>query len=177
MTSLEITSSWSQVAFVVLSATAMLAGIIGYVRIIGLRSFSKMSSFDFAVTVAMGSLLASVTMSGSSLAEGLVGVGALLMAQTAVAYGRIRYGVSTVVDNQAVLLMAGATMLEDNMRRARVTADDVRAKLRQANIHSYDEVRYVVLETTGDVTVVHGEGELAPDILDDVVDAHLLFDT
>lgn len=177
MTSVEITSSWSQIGLVLLSAGAMLAAIIFYVRIIGLRSFAKMSSFDFAVTVAMGSLLASVTLSGSSLADGLVGAGALLLVQAAVAYGRFRFGASAVVDNRALLLMAGPTMLEENMRRARVTADDVRAKLRQANIHRYDQVRYVVLETTGDVIVVQGDGPLEPDILADVTDAELLFDS
>lgn len=176
MTSVEISSSWSQIGFVLLSAGAMLAAIILSVRIIGLRSFSKMSSFDFAVTVAMGSLLAAVTLSGSSLADGAVAAAALLLIQAAVAYGRIRFGASTVVDNQPLLLMAGPTMLEDNMRRARVTADDVRAKLRQANIHRYDQVRYVVLETTGDVSVVHGDGPLEPGILDDVKGAELLFD-
>ncbi len=66
-------------------------------------------------------------------------------------------------------------VLEENMRRARVTADDVRAKLRQANIHRYDQVRYVVLETTGDVTVVQGDGPLEQDILADVTDSELLF--
>ena len=176
MSSVEITSSWGQVGFVLLSAVGMLAGIILYVRIIGLRSFSKMSSFDFAVTVAMGSLLAAVTLSGSSLADGLVGAGALLATQTAVAYGRVHFGASAVVDNQALLLMAGPRMLEDNMRRARVTADDLRAKLRQANIQRYDQIRYVVFETTGDVSVVQGEGALERDILADVVDADLLFE-
>ena len=176
MTSVEITSSWSQVGFVVLSAVAMLAGIIVYVRVVGLRSFSKMSSFDFAVTVAMGSLLASVALSGSSLVEGVVAVGALLLTQAGIAYARVRFGASSIVDNEALLLMAGATMLEGNMRRARVTADDVRAKLREANILRLDQVRYVVLETTGDVTVVHGDGALDPDILADVIGADLLFE-
>lgn len=176
MTSLEITSSWSQIGFVLLSAGAMLAAIIFYVRIIGLRSFSKMSSFDFAVTVAMGSLLAAVTLSGSSLADGLAAAGALLLVQASIAYGRIRFAASAVVDNQPLLLMAGPTMLEANMRRARVTADDVREKLRQANIHRYDQVRYVVFETTGDVTVVQGDGPLDQDILANVTDAELLFD-
>ncbi|MFP5578783.1 MAG: DUF421 domain-containing protein [Acidimicrobiia bacterium] len=176
MTSVEITSSWSQLGFVVLSAAAMLAGIIFYVRVIGLRSFSKMSSFDFAVTVAMGSLLAAVTLSGSSLTEGLVAVGALLLVQAAVAFGRVRFGAGSLVDNEALLLMAGSTMLEENMRRARVTGDDVRAKLRQANVLRYDQVRYVVLESTGDVTVVRGDGALDRDILTDVIDADLLFD-
>lgn len=175
MTPVEISSSWSQIGFVLLSAGAMLAAIILSVRIIGLRSFSKMSSFDFAVTVAMGSLLAAVTLSGSSLADGAAAVGALLLVQTAIAYARIRFGVSAIVDNRPLLLMVGPTMLEDNMRRARVTADDVRAKLRQANVQRYDQVRYVVLETTGDVSVVRGDGPLEPDIVADVTGADLLF--
>lgn len=170
MTSVELASSWGRLALVVISAAAMLGAIIAYVRVVGLRSFSKMSSFDFAVTVAMGSLLAAVSLSGSSLAEGVLAAGALLGVQTAIAFGRSRIGLSTIVDNKAVLLMAGPTMLEDNMRRARITRDDVRAKLREANVRNYGEVRYVVLETTGDVTVVTGAGELEPDLLADVVD-------
>lgn len=173
MTSVELASSWGRLALVVISAAAMLGAIIGYVRIIGLRSFSKLSSFDFAVTVAMGSLLAGVSLSGSSLADGVAAVGVLLGVQTAVAFGRSRFGLSTVVDNKAVLLMSGPTMLEDNMRRARVTADDLRAKLREANVRNYGEVRYVVLETTGDVSVVTGAGDLDPDLLADVVDGDL----
>ncbi len=173
---MEITSSWSQIGFVLLSAVAMLAAIIACVRVVGLRSFSKMSSFDFAVTVAMGSLLAGVTLSRSSLFEGFVAAAALLLTQATVSYGRIRFGASTAVDNEPLLLMVGSTMLEDNLRRARVTPGDIRAKLRQANVLRYDQVRYVVLETTGDVTVVQGEGELERDILGDVIGAEALFE-
>ncbi|MDX1691666.1 MAG: DUF421 domain-containing protein, partial [Acidimicrobiia bacterium] len=84
MPAVEIASSWSRIGLVALSSVAMLAGIVAYVRIVGLRSFSKMASFDFAVTVAIGSLLGSVAMSGSSLADGLVAVGSLLVAQALV---------------------------------------------------------------------------------------------
>lgn len=176
MTSVEITSSWSDLVLVVLSAMAMLVGIITYVRVIGLRSFSKMSSFDFAITVAMGSLLAAVSLSNSSLADGLVAVGSLLGLQALIAVGRSRLGLSRLVDNRPLLLMVGTAMIEENLRRARVTADDVRAKLREANVLNYDQVRYVVLETTGDVSVVHGDGDLEPDILSDVVDSERVFE-
>ena len=176
MTSVEITSSWSDLVLVVLSAMAMLVGIIGYVRVVGLRSFSKMSSFDFAITVAMGSLLAAVSLSNSSLAEGVVAVGSLLGLQALIALGRSRVGLSRVVDNRPLLLMVGTDMIEENLRRARVTADDVRAKLREANVLNYDQVRYVVFETTGDVSVVHGDGDLERDILSDVVDSERVFE-
>jgi len=51
-----------------------------------------------------------------------------------------------------------------------VTAGDVRAKLRVANLGNYEQVCNVVLETTGDVSVVHGDGDVEPDIISDVVD-------
>jgi uncharacterized membrane protein YcaP (DUF421 family) len=170
MTSIEITSSWTDLAVVALSALAMLVGIITYVRIIGLRSFSKMSSFDFAITVAMGSLLAAVSLSGSSLSDGVVAAGTLLVAQAIIAFGRSRAGFSRVVDNRPLLLMVGTEMIDENLRRARVTPDDVRSKLRGANVLNYGQVRYVVLETTGDVSVVQGDGHVEPDIVSDVVD-------
>ena len=174
MLSVEITSSWSQLALVVISATAMLLGIIVYVRIVGLRSFSKMSSFDFAVTVSMGSMLAAVALSGSSLADGLVAAATLLGVQLLIAWGRSRAGLGSVVDNAPLILMVGASFIDDNLRTARVTPGDVRAKLREANVLNYGQVRYVVLESTGDVSVIHGDGELDPDIYSDVIDADLI---
>lgn len=177
MISVEITSTWSQVALVAVSSVAMLLGLVAYVRIAGLRSFSKMSAFDFAVTVAMGSLLATVAMSGSSLLDGLTAASALLGAQVVLALLRSRLGLGSLVDNEPLLLMVGPHMLEENLRRARVTPDDLRAKLREANVRSYDEVRCVVFETTGDVSVVHGEGPVDPDLLRDVVDADRLLES
>lgn len=176
MISVEITSTWSRVALVAVSSAAMLLGIVAYVRIAGLRSFSKMSAFDFAVTVAMGSLLATVAMSGSSLLDGFTAAGALLGAQVVVALLRSRLGLGSLVDNEPLLLMVGPRMLEDNLRRARVTPGDLRAKLREANVRSYEQVRCVVFETTGDVNVVHGDGPLDPDLLRGVVDADRLLE-
>lgn len=170
MTSVEITTTWEAVGLVALSAAAMLFGIVTYVRIVGLRSFSKMSSFDFAVTVAMGSLLAAVAMSGSSLLDGLVAAGTLLVLQASIALGRAHFGFSKLVDNRPLLLMAGSEMLEENLHKARVTKDDLRAKLREANVQNYDQVQYVVLESTGDVSVVHGSEQIEDDLLSDVVD-------
>lgn len=164
----EITNSWSQLGYVAVSAAAMLAAIVVVVRIVGLRSFSKMSSFDFAITVAMGSILASVAISGSSLVDGVAAVAMLLALQTMVSLGRSRWKLSALVDNRPVLLMAGSEMLTENMKRTRVTSDDLRAKLRAANVLDYDQIRFVVFETTGDVSVVTGDGALDPDILADV---------
>ena len=75
------------------------------------------------------------------------------------------------IDNQPVLLMMGDQFCEDNMRRAHVTKDDIRAKLREANVLDYSQVRAVVFETTGDISVLHtsqSEQRLSLDLLADV---------
>lgn len=43
------------------------------------------------------------------------------------------------------------------MRESRVARDDLLVKLREANVASLEKVQAVVLETTGDVTVLHGD--------------------
>ena len=61
-------------------------------------------------------------------------------------------------------------MLHDNLETTKVTASDVRAKLREANVTDWSQVRAVVLETTGDVSVLHGE-TLDPTLLEGVAGA------
>lgn len=164
----ELGSTWTRLGLVVLSSGSMLLGTITYVRIIGLRSFSKMSSFDFAVTVAVGSLLASVSLSRSSLAEGLLALVALLGLQAMIAWLRLR-GFGAVIDNDPLLLMVGDQMIEEHLRRSRVSAADVRAKLREANVADYSQIGAVVLETTGDISVIHHCDTLDPALLEGVV--------
>ena len=165
----ELGASLEELGLAVVSSAGMLVGIIVYVRLAGLRSFSKMSSFDFTVTVAFGSLLAAVSISSSSLAVGVVAAGALLGTQACIALLRQRTTFGQIVDNTPMVLMARGEYFDDNLRQARVTRSDVSAKLREANALDISEVRAVVLETTGDVSVLHGTGPLHPSLLEGIV--------
>jgi uncharacterized membrane protein YcaP (DUF421 family) len=151
-----MSSSLPELAYVALSAVGIFVAVVTSTRILGLRSFSKMSSFDFAMTVAIGSLAASTLLTPTpSLAEGVVGLAALYLMQWAIARARLADLGSRILDNSPILLMDGPRMLKRNMRDALVTEEDLRAKLREANVVRLSQVRAVVLETTGDVSVLH----------------------
>ena len=161
---------------VVLSTLVVYAVLIALIRLVGLRSFSKMSSFDFAMTVAVGSVLASTILSASPpIAQAAVALASLFGVQFVIAALRRHTNwAEHVVDNEPLVLMAGDRMLHDNMKQARVTENDVWAKLREANVLDPCEVRAVVLETTGDISVLHGEPDgrdLHPCLLRGVRDA------
>ena len=78
-----------------LNAVGIYLAIIIFTRLSGKRSFSKMSSFDFAMTVAIGSMIASTVLSKSvTLATGILGLALIYGLQITVAFLRNFKGVS-----------------------------------------------------------------------------------
>ena len=162
-----------------LSALGIFVALIVFTRLAGLRSFSKLSTFDFAITVAFGTMLASTMLvEDPPLLRAIATLGVLYLIQYVVSKMRERLSfVSSMVDNKPLLLMAGPEILHDNLRKARVTEDDLHGKLRESNVIDYDQVRAVVMESTGDISVLHadpGGPDLNPNLLSGVRDADRL---
>lgn len=160
-----------------ISVTALVIyiAVIVFTRIFGKRSFSKMSSFDFAMTVAVGSLIATTVLSKSvSLLEGVAGLFVVYLYQLTAALLRKWKPFRKAIDNEPLLLMDGPDILQDNLLKARVTEGDLRSKLREANVLDLSQVRAVVFETTGDIAVLHSNDEdskLSPWLLKDVMES------
>jgi uncharacterized membrane protein YcaP (DUF421 family) len=143
----------------ILTAATMVWVVI-LVRINGLRSFSKMTNFDFVMTVAVGSLLAGASQSSSweGFTQALVAMAAMFLVQYSTA--RLRRASDTfeaVMQNQPVILMRNGKVIEEALNHTRVAKADLLAKLREANVLDFAQVRAVVLETTGNISVLHGE--------------------
>ncbi len=149
-------TTWQEVIAIGLTATGIYVAVILFTRIAGKRSFSKMSSFDFAMTVAVGSIIATTVLSASvSLAAGIVGLAAVYVLQILAAILRRYAAFRKAIDNTPLLLMEGSQILYKNLRKARVTEGDLRSKLREANVLQLENVRAVVFETTGNISVIH----------------------
>lgn len=134
------------------------AAVILFTRIVGLRSFARLSSFDFAATIAVGSLIAGAAIGTTPLWSGLAAIAALFAAQAAVGWARRQGWGHDLVDNQPLLLMDGPEVLKQNLAAAGLIEADLAAQLRRAGATSNGEVRAVILETSGDVSVILGDG-------------------
>lgn len=154
-----IGTDWYELLLILLSVIGIYFAVILYTRLFGLRSFAKMSSFDFASTVAVGSVMASTVASPQpSLVHGAAALFCLYLVQWATARVRLSLsGATKVIDNTPIVLMVGRELQHDAMRGAEITEGDLFAKLREANVLNLDQVRCVILETTGDVSVMHGD--------------------
>ncbi len=119
-----------------------------------------MTNFDFVMTVALGSLLAGAAQASewSGFWQALIAMVGLFIGQRIAA--RLRNASDTFEDiaqNEPVMLMRNGQILHDALKRTRVTESDLIAKLREANALDMGKVRAVVLEATGDVSVLHGD--------------------
>jgi uncharacterized membrane protein YcaP (DUF421 family) len=154
-----LVGSPASLSFVALSTAGMYLTVLGLARWSGVRSFAEMSTFDIAVTIAIGSLLASSILSREPpLLHGIVAAASLYGLQLCVS--RLRCASERwrrTVDNGPILLMGpGGEVLWENMRIARITEDDLRCQLRKANIIDPARIEAVVMEGTGNVHVLHG---------------------
>lgn len=153
----------------VLTAAA-LVWVLLLVRVIGLRSFSKMTAFDFVATIATGSLLASAATATrwGDFFQVIIAIAALMAVQAALsALRKTSDKARHLLGNTPILLMRDGKFLDEAMRTSRVAREDVLSKIRGANVRDISTVRAVVLENTGDISVMHG-AELDQEVLEGV---------
>ncbi len=147
--------------------------VIILTRIIGLRSFAKFTAYDFAFTVAIGSIISSTLTSSTSVAHGSMAIASLLILTFIFSFLQRRFpALDNTISNKPLLLMKGNQILDDNLKHGRIQKSQLIAKLREANVLHFDQVLAVVLESTGDISVLHktdmDSAELSSDILNGV---------
>jgi uncharacterized membrane protein YcaP (DUF421 family) len=157
---------------VVISCIAFYFGIILLLRIFGQRTLASLSSFDLAAIIAMGAIIGRAILGDiPTLGAGTLGLATLLILQALSGVGR-RFGViRAVVNSPAVVLMAGREILSDNLSRTHVDHAEVIAKLRSAGIRNRDEVACVILESTGQISVIRRGAPIAEEMLTGVIGA------
>lgn len=156
-----LTASLPILGKVVISILAIFTVMIIITRISGLRTFAKMSSFDFASTIAVGSVLAAVILNpGQSLLKGTIALGGIIAFQTLFSLlVRKSAFFKNLATNDPLLLMKDGEIIFENLKSANVGKGDLIAKLREANVLDFSEVRAVILESTGDMSVLHNNGD------------------
>lgn len=147
-----------------------LAWVIILVRLVGTRTLSKMTAFDFVVTLATGSLLATAgaSSSWSGFVQALAAIASLIGTQCALASIRRRSRrVKRLLGNKPSLLVRDGRFLDKALRHARISRDEIIAKLREADIAGLEKVTAIVLETTGDISILTADS-MGEKILADV---------
>lgn len=160
---------------VVASAVGIYLAFLLMVRLFGQRVLSRLSTFDAVVAVMLGAVAGRAVLGDTpTLAAGVLGLGTLFALEAA--FGQLRSGirVSALMNNQAVLLMAGERVLEANLHRVHVVESELFGALRRAGVRSLDEIACVIFEASGTISVLRRGRPVDPRLLEGVMDAHLV---
>lgn len=160
---------------VVLGTAGMYVTMVVIIKLVGQRMLSSMSSFDVAAVIAFGSVLGRAALGEAPrLAAGILALATLVVMQALAGMIRtVRRGGRMIV-SQPVLLMAGATVIEENMRHCHVVRAELQSRLRRAGIRHRGEVAAVVFEPSGALSVLHRGDGIDPNLLEGVRGADLI---
>lgn len=163
--------SWFSLLRVIIVGSLAYGALIFWLRIFGKRTLSKWNAFDFVVTIALGSTLATVLLSKDVvLIEGIAAFLLLIGLQFIITWLSVRFRfVQRLIKAEPTLLLRTGKMLTDVLTRERITESEVLAAVRSEGIASLEEIEAVVLETDGTFSVIRHTSKNQKTSLKDVV--------
>ena len=138
------------------------------VRLMGKRQIGQMEASEFVVAMLVADL-AAIPMQDVSipLYSGLVPMLTVLSAELILSYLCLRsIRLRKLLCGKPVILIENGRILQQNLRRTRVTLDELSGHLREKDILDIQTVQYAILETNGNLSVFPYPSEIAPSARD-----------
>ena len=153
----------------VITVLAYIALIV-LLRSSGKRALSKMNAFDFIVTIALGSTLASAMLNKTvPLADAVLAFFLLIFLQYGITYFAVRSKVvNRLIKSSPTLIFYKGEMVKKVMQAERITQDEVLAILRKKGFSTTKNIDAVVLETDGSLTVIESVKDFSGGTLESV---------
>jgi uncharacterized membrane protein YcaP (DUF421 family) len=141
---------------IVIRAAVIFVFIWVVMRIIGRRALSSMEPFDLIVLVVIGDLVQQgvtqqdLSVTGAALAVMTIGLLTVFLSWLNYKFPRLR----PALEGRPVVLVEDGKAIESNLRRERITLEELAAQARLKEIDSIADVRWAVLETSGAVSFI-----------------------
>jgi uncharacterized membrane protein YcaP (DUF421 family) len=141
---------------IVLRATVAFFFVLLVTRIVGRRELSTLEPFDLILLVVIGDLIQQgVTQNDVSITGLVLAGGTIALLAVLVSYANFRFpALRPALEGEPVIVVEDGKPLERNLRRNRITLEELRAAARARGIASLEDVRWAVLETSGTISFV-----------------------
>ena len=129
--------------------------LIAVIRLMGKRQIGQMEPAEFVVTMLVANLAAIPMQDGGiPLFTGVVPIVTVLgveLVLSALSLRSIRF--RKILCGKPVILIENGKILQNNLRRTRVTLDELTGHLREKDVLDLHAVQYAILETNGNLSV------------------------
>jgi uncharacterized membrane protein YcaP (DUF421 family) len=130
--------------------------ILFLTRMVGRRELSSLEPFDLILLVTIGDLVQQgVTQNDFSLTGMVLAIGTIAVLTVFFSYLPWRFQVlRPVLEGVPAILVEDGNVVEKNLKRHRMTQEEVASAARLQNVASLSEVRWAVLETNGQISFI-----------------------
>ncbi len=141
---------------VVIRTVVVYVLILLFTRILGRRELSQLQPFDLILLVVIGDLVQQgVTQNDLSVTGVVMILSTIGVLQVLVSFSVYRFNwLRPLLNGEPVVVIQDGKPIERNMRRERITIDDIAEQARLNQIESLDDVKWAVLETSGQISFV-----------------------
>jgi len=140
----------------VIRATVIFFFIYLITRVVGKRELSTMEPFDLILLIVTGDLVQqAITQSDYSVTGALTVISTIALLTVFVSWVNWRFRrMRSVLEGQPVVLVENGKMIEPNMKRERITVEDIESEGRQQQITDIGDIRWALLETNGRISII-----------------------
>jgi uncharacterized membrane protein YcaP (DUF421 family) len=141
---------------IVLRATVIFFFIFLVTRVVGRRELASLEPFDLILLIVTGDLVQQgVTQNDYSVLGAVTAISTMSGLTVLVSYVGFKWKrIRSVLDGEPVVLVLDGQVLEGNLKRQRMTHDELEAEVRLQQVESVSDVKVAVLETAGNVSVI-----------------------
>jgi uncharacterized membrane protein YcaP (DUF421 family) len=125
-------------------------------RMIGSRELSSLEPFDLILLIVLGDAVQQgLTQDDYSLTGAFLAIGTIAIMQVTVSYANFRFPkLRPLLDGEPIVVVQDGKPIEKNLKRERVTIEDLAAAARQQNIAKIEDVQWAVMETSGAISFI-----------------------
>jgi|SRR5919108_979656 uncharacterized membrane protein YcaP (DUF421 family) len=145
---------------IALRAVALFAFIFLITRVIGRRELSSLAPFDLILLIILGDAIQQgLTQDDYSLVGAMIAVGTIAVLQLIVSYTSFRLpSLRPVLEGNPIVIVQDGRPIERNMKRERLTIEEVMEEARLQQISSLDQIQWAVLEASGNISFIQKQG-------------------
>jgi len=141
---------------IVIRAAVVFVFVFLLTRMLGRRELSSLEPFDLILLVVTGDLVQQgVTQNDESLTGALLAISTIGLLTVALSYLAFKFKrLRPILNGEPIVLVEDGEVIELNLRRQRLTREEIGAEARLEGISSLEDIRWAILETDGRISFV-----------------------
>lgn len=162
--------SWDSRLRIIFVTTIAYTTVVLLLRVSGKRTLAKMNAFDFVVTIALGTILTSVVLNSEiPFADGITAFLVFIEFQYLFTWLSVRLKpVKILITSKPSLIFYKGEFNYKALKKVRITVEEVHSSTRINGFSTLNEIDIIILETTGEITIIEKITEHTDTTFDDV---------